>query len=196
MIRLPCSPCGHVLVDDALGEPFGDRGLADARLTDQHRVVLGPAQQDLDGAADLFVAADHGVEGAVAGALGEVDAVALERLEARLGGAAVDVPAAAHGLRGLLELVGAGEHGQRVAAPAAERHQQRVGSDELVVPGAGDALGLVEHGTHLAGHVLAVAAADLRQALERGVEGGAQLAEVASGARRDAGGGARVVGEE
>jgi hypothetical protein len=32
---------GHVAVDDALGEALDDGGLADARLADEHRVVLG-----------------------------------------------------------------------------------------------------------------------------------------------------------
>ena len=31
----------HVAVDDAQSQPFDDRGLADARLADQHRIVLG-----------------------------------------------------------------------------------------------------------------------------------------------------------
>ena len=33
---------GHVAAHDALGEALGDGGLADARLADEHRVVLGP----------------------------------------------------------------------------------------------------------------------------------------------------------
>ena len=32
---------GHVVVDDLLGEALDDRGLADAGLADEHRVVLG-----------------------------------------------------------------------------------------------------------------------------------------------------------
>ena len=58
---------GHFVVDDALREAFDDRGLAHARLADQHRVVLGAALQDLDHAADLVVAADHRVELALRG---------------------------------------------------------------------------------------------------------------------------------
>ena len=38
---------GDVVVDDLLGEALDDRGLADARLADEHRVVLGAARQDL-----------------------------------------------------------------------------------------------------------------------------------------------------
>ena len=56
----------HVAVDDALRQALDDRGLADAGLADQHRIVLGAARQHLDGAADFLVAADHRIELAVA----------------------------------------------------------------------------------------------------------------------------------
>ena len=75
----------HVAVDDAPGEALGDGGLADAGLADQDRVVLGPARQDLDDAADLLVAADHRVELAGARGLGEVARVLLQRVIAFLG---------------------------------------------------------------------------------------------------------------
>ena len=43
----------HVAVDDALGDALDDRGLADAGLADEHRVVLGAPRQHLDGLLDL-----------------------------------------------------------------------------------------------------------------------------------------------
>jgi hypothetical protein len=55
----------HVAIDDAQRQAFGDGGLADAGLADQHGIVLGAAREHLDGAADFFVAADHGIELAV-----------------------------------------------------------------------------------------------------------------------------------
>ena len=73
---------GYLAVDDAQRETLDDRGLADARLTDQHRVVLGATLQHLDGAADLIVTTDDRVELAVGGALREIDRVLLERLTA------------------------------------------------------------------------------------------------------------------
>ncbi len=77
---------GHVAVHDPLREALDDRGLADAGLADQHRVVLRPAAREhLDHAADLVVAADHRVELALLGRLGQVAAVLLERLELVLG---------------------------------------------------------------------------------------------------------------
>ena len=51
----------------------------------QHGVVLGPARQDLDHPADLFVAADNGVELAAPGKVGKVPAVTGEGLVLVLG---------------------------------------------------------------------------------------------------------------
>jgi hypothetical protein len=42
--------------------PLDDRRLANARLADQHRIVLGATLQHLDGAADFIVTADHRIE--------------------------------------------------------------------------------------------------------------------------------------
>ena len=93
---LVLEPLGHVLADDALGQAFDDGGLADARLADEHRVVLGAPRQHLDDAADLLVAADDRIELALARELGEIAAVAGERLVGRLGVLAGDALRAAH----------------------------------------------------------------------------------------------------
>ena len=74
---------GHILIDDAPGQPFDDGCLADTRLADEHRIVLGAARQHLNDAANLLVAADHRIELAAARELGEVAAVFLERLVLR-----------------------------------------------------------------------------------------------------------------
>ena len=76
---------GHLAVDDALREPFDDRGLADAGLADQHRIVLRAPLQHLDHAADFLVAADDGIELGFLGARGQVDRVFLQRLALFLG---------------------------------------------------------------------------------------------------------------
>ena len=60
--------------------PFGDRGLADAGVADEQRVVLLAAAQDLDRALHLGLAADQRVDLAVARLLVEVDAVGVERV--------------------------------------------------------------------------------------------------------------------
>ena len=84
----------HVAVDDAQRQALDDRGLADAGLADQHRIVLGAARQHLDGAADFLVAADHRIELAVARGLGQVAGIFLQRVigvlgRRRVGGAAL-----------------------------------------------------------------------------------------------------------
>ena len=75
----------NVAVDDAQRETLDDRGLTDPGLADQHRIVLGPAREDLDGAANLLVASDHRIELAVARRLGEVAGIFLECIVGVLG---------------------------------------------------------------------------------------------------------------
>ena len=53
---------GHVAGGDALGQAFDDGRLADARLADEGRVVLGAPREDLDDALDLLEAADDRIE--------------------------------------------------------------------------------------------------------------------------------------
>ena len=55
----------HFAVDDAARQALGDRGLADAGVADEQRIVLLAAAQHLDGAADLGVAADQRIDLAV-----------------------------------------------------------------------------------------------------------------------------------
>ena len=117
---------GHVALDDAAGEALDDGGLADAGLADEHRVVLGAAGQHLDDPADLLVAADDRVELALAGHLGEVAAVALERLELVLGVLRGDAVAAAHVLHG-------GEHVVAGDAEAVGQRQQQVLGRQVLV---------------------------------------------------------------
>ena len=68
----------HLAIDDALGQPLDDRGLAHTGLTDQHRVILGTTLQHLDRAANLIVAANHRIELAGLGALGEIHGVFVQ----------------------------------------------------------------------------------------------------------------------
>src|SRR5207302_699107 len=61
-------------------QAFGDRGLADAGVADEQRIVLLAPAQYLDGAVDLGLAADQRIDLAVARLLVEVDAIGLERI--------------------------------------------------------------------------------------------------------------------
>ncbi len=155
----------HFAVDDALRESFDDRGLADAGLADQHRVVLGAPLQHLDRAADLVVAADDGIELALLGALGEIDRVLLERLPAFLGVRVGDLLAAAHFLD---RLVDRALHGAGVAQDRAElalvferREHEQLAGDVLVAALLRDLVGDVEDAVQVVGEVH-VAAACLR----------------------------------
>ena len=145
-MRLPLRPFGHVAAHDALGQALDDRGLADAGLADQHRVVLGAAREDLDDAADLLVAADDRVELALLGERGEVAAVLLERLVGALGRRARHALAAPHG-RGRLEQLVVGEAGRaerlghRAVLELGERQQHVLHADELVLHALGLGLG-------------------------------------------------------
>ncbi len=65
-------------VDDRLSDAVGDRGLTDASLADQYRVVLGAAAEDLDRLLDLVAAADDRVKRAFAGSISEVEPVLVE----------------------------------------------------------------------------------------------------------------------
>ena len=141
---------GHVAADDALRQPLDDGGLADAGLADQHRVVLGPARQHLDDAADLLVAADDRIELVLARQRGQVAAVALERLVLALGVLVGDPLAATdrhqrleHAVVGdavTRERLGAG----RSAGFADQRQQQMLGADELVLEAGQLAFGLLQ----------------------------------------------------
>ena len=115
---------GHVAGDDPLRQPLGDRGLADARLADQDRVVLRPAREHLDHAPDLLVAADDRVELSLLGRLGQVAAELGERLVGALGVLARHALAPAH----LLD-----PRQQLLARDGVEREQQMLGRDVLVL---------------------------------------------------------------
>ena len=179
---------GHLAGDDALRQALDDRRLADAGLADQHRVVLGPPLQHLDRAPDLVVAADHRVELAVPGALGQVHGVLLQRLALALGLGAVDLLAAAHRVDRRLERLAVGAELLQQRADRGLRlgggEQEQLARDELVAALARFLLGRLQHRRELApGLDDLLAALHLRLALERVVERGLQLADVDAGAR-------------
>ncbi|GLE51007.1 hypothetical protein ATCCBAA256_05940 [Mycobacterium montefiorense] len=70
----------HIAGHDALGQSLDDRGLADAGLADQHRIVLGATGEHLHDAPNLVVPADNRIEFAFAGQLGQVGGVLLQCL--------------------------------------------------------------------------------------------------------------------
>ena len=134
---------GHVARHDPLRQSLDDRGLAHAGLADQDRVVLRAAGQHLDHAAHLFVAADHRVELALPRLLGEVAAVALERLVLLLGVLVGDALTPAHlGERRqhtVARQPGVLQDPRRARVDVEQRQQQVLGRDVLV----GERLGLL-----------------------------------------------------
>ena len=96
---------GHVAGHDALGQALDDGRLASARLADEHRVVLRTARQHLNGTANLLVTADNRIELALAGLLGEVLTVLLQRFELGLVGLRGHAGVAAQALVGRLDVL-------------------------------------------------------------------------------------------
>mmetsp|Transcript_28659 Transcript_28659/g.77145 ORF Transcript_28659/g.77145 Transcript_28659/m.77145 type:complete len:253 (+) Transcript_28659:445-1203(+) len=134
---LPLEGLRHVARHDPLRHALGDGGLAHARLTEQDGVVFGPPAEDLDRAANLVVAADHGVELAVRRGEGEVGAVLVKGLEDRLGRLAVDLlPLAQVGERRLeashRDVLLLDRAGGEARVLLRQRHHQVVNSDERV----------------------------------------------------------------
>ena len=173
----------HVAAHDALGQPFDDGGLADARVADQHRVVLGPTGQDLNDAADLVVAADDRVELALPRGLRQVASVALQGLVRGFGVAAGDPLAPAHLLQGaehaLAAEPGVAQHAPDRAVVVQQGQQQVLDADVLVLQVARLGIGPVEQARQARGDVELVGARGrprhLRQRLDEAIELAAHL---------------------
>jgi len=146
--RAALEAVGHIAIGNAQREAFGNRGLARAGFADERGIVLGPAREDLHGAADFLVAADHRVELAVARRLREVAGVFLHRVVAFFGARAVGGAATGDLLDRGLERLGIDPRGgQRLACRIVgqrERLQQALDGDEAVARLLGELFGLVE----------------------------------------------------
>ena len=68
----------YVALNDALRQSLDDSGFTNARLADQHGVILSAPAKDLHSAANFFIPADHWVELAITRQSGEVGAELLE----------------------------------------------------------------------------------------------------------------------
>ena len=179
----------HVALHDAVRQPLDDRRLADARLADQHRVVLGPPRQHLDGAPDLLVAADHRIELALGGGLGEVAGVFLERVVSLLGASRVRGAPLAQlvdgGIQPLRRQPGIGKDALRLALFGhAQRLERPLYRHEAVACLARHLLGLVERARQRRRQLglRGAAARDLGQPGERRIGALQRLLGVAAGA--------------
>ncbi len=75
----------HLAMHNAAREALRDRGLADAGIADEQRIVLLPAAEHLNRPVDLGIAANQRIDLAVLGLLVEVDAIGVERVALLLG---------------------------------------------------------------------------------------------------------------
>ncbi len=157
---------GDIAVGDALGQPFDDGGLADARFADQGRVVLGAARQDLDDALDLGLAPDDRVQLAFFGQGGQVGCQLVHQrglgflLAARFGclrdgrslrsGAFLQHTAglAAHLFGGHPQFL---EHFHRCAFRADQPKQQMFGANVMMAHLAGFFDGIFQHQLRIGG---------------------------------------------
>ncbi len=71
---------GHVSLDDTVSDAFSDGGLAHARITNEHRIVLCPAREHLQHTANLILTADDGIQLPSARKLIEIPAEPLKCL--------------------------------------------------------------------------------------------------------------------
>ena len=175
----------HVAVDDAQRETLDDRGLADSGLADQHRIVLGPAREHLNGAADLLVASDHRIELAVARRLGEVAGIFLEGIVGVLGRGRVGGAALAQRLDGGIEVLrrdaGVGENFSGFALPLErQRQQEALGTHEAVAGLLARLLGGIEDPREgrIKIDLPGAAAGDLRPLGQHRLDGGKRLAGI------------------
>ena len=71
---------GHVALVDPQRQAFGERGLADARLADEQRVVLAPAAEHLDHPLELELPANQRIDAALRRLGDQIRGVGLERI--------------------------------------------------------------------------------------------------------------------
>ena len=185
----------HFAIDDALRQPFHNGGFADARLADEDGVVFVAPLQDLHGAADFFVAANHRVNLALLGAGGDVNGVFFQRFAFVFGGFVGNGFAAAQLVNDLLQF---GFLHARGFQHLAERtgiftggEEEQLGGDEFVavllrvfVAEVQKARG-VGRDVHLAGGVR-----HARQVIDDLLDVGAQGADVRPRLAQDGGSGA------
>ncbi len=70
---------GHLAIDDALGEPFGNGCLSNPRLPHQQRIVLAPTREDLGNALEFCCATDQWIDTPCARLVIEVGSETLQR---------------------------------------------------------------------------------------------------------------------
>ena len=171
---------GHLPGGDALGQALGYGGLAHARLADEAGVVLLAAVQDLHHPLNFFFPADDGIQLALPGPAGKINAVVIQKLAFFLGLAALGLPALAGGLPRLLlrrgltaakETVQEGEGGRLAAlvlvlAVIRGHILQLLGTAEGLHHLPAEALQILRSDAHALHHILHLGQAQLGGALQ------------------------------
>ncbi len=147
---------GHIAVGDSLRQTFGDRRLSNSGLANQNRVVLGTAREYLDNPPDLLVSTDDRIELALAGRVGKVAGIALERLVLVLRILIRHAVRSTHRFERFEQgVVRCPDSGEKVPALGSlhirKREQEVLGRDEFVAEFLGVRLGFVEDLVQLAG---------------------------------------------
>ena len=182
----------HVAGHDTLGDALDDGRLADARLADEHGVVLGAARQYLDGTANLVGTADDRVELAGAGEVADVATVLLQRLKLRLVLGRRHAVIAAQLLVDLLDALlghaGVTQNAAGLALVLGKCHQQMLGHHKAVAHLSGLLLGLFDDADELVGqaHLLTLAR-NLRRVVDGILRGTCELGRVGTDALDDHG---------
>ena len=70
----------HISADDALRQPFHNSGLANTRLTDQHRIIFCAAREHLHDSANFIIPTNDRIELAQTCRLRQVPAIAFQGL--------------------------------------------------------------------------------------------------------------------
>ena len=182
----------YVAGHDSLGDTFDDGSFTDARLADEHGVVLGATGQDLDGTTDLVGTADDRVELAGTGEVADVAAVLLQRLKLSLvlgrRHAVIATQLLVDLLDTLLGNASVAQHTARLALVLGKRHQQMLGHHKAVAHLGGLFLGLLDDANELIGktHLLALAR-NLRRMVDGILCGACELSRVGTDALDDHG---------
>ena len=127
---------GDVAVRDPLREALDHGGLADARLADQHGVVLRAPREDLHDPLDLGLTTDHRVELALGGELGQVAPELVEQLRGLLALALRRGAGRTRRTRATLAAAGTREHPDHLVADLLRigvEIEQDAGRDTLVL---------------------------------------------------------------
>ena len=162
----------NVACDNSPGDALHNRGLADARLADQHGIVFGAARQNLDDTANFLVAAYHRVELGAPGKFGQIARIALQRLEFLLGVRVRHTMRAAHGDERLENrVVGHPEAREQSARGVVgflgEGQEQMLGRDEFILERLGLRRRPVQDLLQGRGKIVLRGAANLGKAVEQ-----------------------------